>query len=1076
MGRHSAGRASTTLNAGRHRIGNRRRAGRSARAFTAVGALVVAIAPALVYSAPAADAAASTGVSYTLSGCNNDGTITLPNGSGQYVCPDSAYTTGNLGKNWNELDLVPYRVQLTASSGAPSSQTYTFATMADDVSGTANGYDVVSAAVLNTDPAKSAGSCSAASVSAQLATAGNASVYRLVTVTQAAGTTCTYDFYARLALGAHLYPGSSLHVNLANETLGTSGIGNKALSINPGQILPQSISKDMSATQDSDHVWDIVKSPTSASVTFADTCDGTQSLTAPASVTITWTKQAANPSGPITVITHVYATNPAARVVTVDVTDVIYAGTSVIDTASSGAVDVPANTQQLVLSHTTTVPAGTTGLNDVATATYTDKVTGVPVPGDAQATASATVQPSGTTLNDSATITDLSALTGSNLAYSVDSATGATGSFGSYVPGTPTTDQVTWTSDPQSSSGSVTLDETVYTPPASVSTGTLADTATVNGSDGFTASTSASVSVSANATTSLAVSKSTNLQIATAQTFTFHLYDAATNTPTGDTVNVSVPALGNGPVTSGAVTGLDPNGSYYFVEDATAPYASQQTATQTFDLTPGDPSTCTATIPVRNQAGGVTAQVRKDTLPASSGDWTFTLTGPGGLSQTLDSVQAGAGYVPFPSGLSIDGGTYTITETPQTGYDINAISGDVGGNAGRVSTDPTGPSCSFTLDLVTDSGQTFECSFTNAARGHIVIRKVTLPSGSTQSFDFTTDYGPGFSLTDGTSNDSGLIKAGTYHVSEAATAGWDQTSDQCDNGDTADAIQLQVGQTVTCTFVNTQRGHVRVVKTVAGAALTGSQSYTFQLRQGTSTTQAGTILETGTATAGNGGVISFAAYLVPGSTYQLCEVVSAGWSSSLGPNQFTAFDAGGDNSVKCANLTVAAGETKTINVDNTPPPVVAGGQRTIGYWKNWSSCSASSKTKAPVLDRTLLAAAQAGTPIRIGILVLDPTVLGASTACKDATALLNKSTLSGTKKASDPLWNMAAQLLAAKLNVQAGASICPAVTAAITSGQGLLAARSFNGSTYSGKLTSAQTATANAVATTLDKYNNGLLC
>lgn len=43
-------------------------------------------------------------VSFTLSGCKNNGGITLPNGDGKYICADSAYTTGNLGKGWNELD------------------------------------------------------------------------------------------------------------------------------------------------------------------------------------------------------------------------------------------------------------------------------------------------------------------------------------------------------------------------------------------------------------------------------------------------------------------------------------------------------------------------------------------------------------------------------------------------------------------------------------------------------------------------------------------------------------------------------------------------------------------------------------------------------------------------------------------------------------------------------------------------------------------------------------------------------------------------------------------------------------
>lgn len=55
----------------------------------------------------------------TYEGCRNDGSILLPIG-GKFICPDVVsgpdnYTTGNLGKGWNELDLVPFR--LTTSSG-----------------------------------------------------------------------------------------------------------------------------------------------------------------------------------------------------------------------------------------------------------------------------------------------------------------------------------------------------------------------------------------------------------------------------------------------------------------------------------------------------------------------------------------------------------------------------------------------------------------------------------------------------------------------------------------------------------------------------------------------------------------------------------------------------------------------------------------------------------------------------------------------------------------------------------------------------------------------------------------------
>jgi hypothetical protein len=90
--------------------------------------------------------------------------------------------------------------------------------------------------------------------------------------------------------------------------------------------------------------------------------------------------------------------------------------------------------------------------------------------------------------------------------------------------------------------------------------------------------------------------------------------------------------------------------------------------------------------------------------------------------------------------------------------------------------------------------------------------------------------------------------------------------------------------------------------------------------------------------------------------------------------------------------------------------------------------------------------------------------------------LLDKTTIDGKKKsASDPAFNMAAQLLAARLNGIAGAETCAAATTAIADGQALLDAIAFNGLTHA-RMTQAQTSQANALATTLDRYNNGLLC
>ncbi|MDT4942053.1 MAG: trimeric autotransporter adhesin [Pseudonocardiales bacterium] len=1156
----------------------------SRRSLIAVAGVLGALLPVVLFAAaPSANAVIPSGIGFTQEGCDNPGGLVLPNGSGDFVCPTADYGTGNMGKNWSELDLVPLRVTVSASNSAAASSTFSFAIAVDNTSGGNVGYDVLSAATLNT--ALSAASCSAA-VSGSQVTA-NGQLLRLVTVTVSKSTNCVYDYYARLAIGAHNYPGSSLHANLADDLTGsTSGIGTKAVSINPREVAPQSIDKDMSATQDSDHIWNVTKSPTPASLSFTNTCDPNGALSQPVAIQVSWTKQAASPSGVVTVITHVYATNPSTRTVTVSVSDQIYSGLTAIGSATTaGPTDIPANTANfLMLTHTTTVPAGTANLNDIATATYTDKVTGVAIPGTTTATASATVQSSGTVLNAAATINDVESITGTGLSFSVDGFTGASGAFDAgYVAGTHTTGPVSWTSASQTSSGSVTLNKTVYASAATVdSSGGLSDTATLTGVDGFTTDADLTVDVDTDAATSLAVTKDSTLALAAQKIYTFHLFDDATDVATGDVTTVTLPAGSTGPVTSAAITGLSPTGSYYVKEDASAPFGAQTSGAVTFALVSGDASTCSADIEVTNSADPATARVQKTTAPSSSGNWTFTLTGPNGLSETLNNVVANAGYASFASALDVDGGTYTITETQQTGYDLTGVAGDIGGDSVRVSTSTVTKTCSFTLDLAGDSGDTLSCTFTNTKRGTIIVKKVTNPAASAGSFTFTGDAAgsiaaggtitvsnlvpgtytssesdptPAFDLT-GISCDDGasttpsttagstatfkldpgetitctftntkrgtiIVKKATVPVGAAGSFGFtgdasgsigdggtitvnnlvpgtytsaetdptptfDLTAISCNDSASANVssgvvgtrtatFKLDPGETVTCTFTNTRRpGHVRVVKTVSGHGLSGGQSYTFQLRSGASAGAAGTILETLTVNAGTlNGTLNFATNLVAGTTYQLCEQMQAGWMTSLGPPIFSVYNPSGDNSVVCTDFTVTAGQLKIFNIDNTPPP--GGLALTIGYWKNWSSCSGGKQK--PILDQKLLAAANAGSPITLGLLVLNPTTLGAATACRYAVAILSKSTITrGTKKASDPLFNMAAQLLAADLNVVSGAGTCAASTSAITAGHALLAKYNFDGDTYSPKLTNADANLGNQLGATLDKYNNNKLC
>lgn len=97
--------------------------------------------------------------------------------------------------------------------------------------------------------------------------------------------------------------------------------------------------------------------------------------------------------------------------------------------------------------------------------------------------------------------------------------------------------------------------------------------------------------------------------------------------------------------------------------------------------------------------------------------------------------------------------------------------------------------------------------------GRIIVEKVTV--GGDDSFEFDTDYGSNFTLSNGGSNDSGLLAPGTYSVSETLPSGWDQTSAVCDDQSPIDEISLEADEIVICTFTNTRdTGTLQVLKNV----------------------------------------------------------------------------------------------------------------------------------------------------------------------------------------------------------------------------------------------------------------------
>src|SRR5205085_643259 len=159
-------------------------------------------------------------------------------------------------------------------------------------------------------------------------------------------------------------------------------------------------------------------------------------------------------------------------------------------------------------------------------------------------------------------------------------------------------------------------------------------------------------------------------------------------------------------------------------------------------------------------------------------------------------------------------------------------------------------------------GQETTCTFTNTKRGTIRVVKNTI--GGDGTFPFTSTFGLSTLTTSaGTASftSATLAPGSGYSVSETVPAGWDQTSTAWSSGTVGNVIVAPGAQT-TCTFTNTKRGTIRVVKNTIGGDGTFPFTSTFGLS--TLTTSAGTASFTSAA-------------LAPGSGYSVSESATAGW-------------------------------------------------------------------------------------------------------------------------------------------------------------------------------------------------------
>jgi hypothetical protein len=279
---------------------------------------------------------------------------------------------------------------------------------------------------------------------------------------------------------------------------------------------------------------------------------------------------------------------------------------------------------------------------------------------------------------------------------------------------------------------------------------------------------------------------------------------------------------------------------------------------------------------------------------------TFTLQDDGSKSYT--DVKQGTGY--------------TVDEDViPAGWDLQNI--DCSASSGVTPViDVAAGTVTFDIDSAAD---VLDCTYTNRARGNIVIDKVTDPANDLQKFDFTLTGGPSnlnqsFQLDDDdTPHDSGAVLAGSgYSAAETVPAGWDLTSATCDDSNsTVGNIDVSPGETVTCTFTNTKRGNIVVEKVTNGG------TDTFEFTSGTLSPSPFNLTTTAEGAAGKDSR-NFS-NLTPGS-YDVAESSKTGWD--LASATCSSTDSG-DASTP-ASISLSAGETVTCTFTNTKKTTTLG--------------------------------------------------------------------------------------------------------------------------------------------------------
>jgi hypothetical protein len=246
-------------------------------------------------------------------------------------------------------------------------------------------------------------------------------------------------------------------------------------------------------------------------------------------------------------------------------------------------------------------------------------------------------------------------------------------------------------------------------------------------------------------------------------------------------------------------------------------------------------------------------------------------------------------------------GTYTFDETSlPTGWQFTSLSCVDNALADHPSSIGTSGTTA-TIGLAAQGDVT--CTYTNTAQATLIVKKVTEPApNTTDSFGFTGPGGDTGTLKNGETFTRANLSPGQYVWTENdPTPAFDLKSVTCNDANSVGSkanrtatFNLEAGETVTCTFTNTQRGRIDVTKTDDGspaAALQGAVFTLFNNAEPLAAPRGAEDTTTGlTCTTGSDGKCSFT-NVVPGNYWVVETTTPAGYTTAA--DQAAVVGAGG---------------------------------------------------------------------------------------------------------------------------------------------------------------------------------------